>query len=116
MRVLFVEDNDQFRILIKNWLKDTDFNFDIVDGGFDAVKLLQEKHYDYVITDLYMPELSGPKLVDYIKHKYPSVKLVIMSVHPLDMIKKLTDIDNIFVKPTSKEEFIKIIENIITSQ
>lgn len=116
-RILVVDDSDLFIKLVSIWLKDTDYEYEIVDGGYDSVRALQNKHFDMMITDVYMPEMGGPKLVDYVSKKYKDLKIVVMSVHPLDIINKMfNNIDNVYVKPTNKEEFIKIIEDCFNSK
>jgi DNA-binding NtrC family response regulator len=114
--ILIVDDSDLFVKLVSVWLKDADYEYEIVDGGYDAVRALQNKHFDMMITDVYMPELSGPKLVDYVKNKYKKMIIVVMSVHPLEIIEKMVDIKNKYIKPTNKKEFIKIIEDCFNSK
>jgi DNA-binding NarL/FixJ family response regulator len=50
-------------------------------NGLDLVKLMEKHRPDIVITDLDMPVMSGSKLIDVMKVRFPEVKTIVLSMH-----------------------------------
>jgi DNA-binding NarL/FixJ family response regulator len=50
-------------------------------NGLELVKLMEKSRPDIVITDLDMPVMSGSKLIDVIKARFPEVKTIVLSMH-----------------------------------
>lgn len=45
---------------------------------------IQEQDFDVIVLDLTMPGRSGFELLIELKHKYPSLPVLILSIHPED--------------------------------
>ncbi|OCA88065.1 hypothetical protein A8F94_09605 [Bacillus sp. FJAT-27225] len=58
MRLLIVEDEQNIRDLLKLYLKK---HFDITeaDNGRDGLRLSLEQDFDFIILDMFMPEMDG---------------------------------------------------------
>ncbi len=66
--VLVVDDAAQMRKLVCSVLKKHGFKtIDVADGCY-AIHRLEESHYDAIITDLEMPQVSGDELVAIIRN------------------------------------------------
>jgi CheY-like chemotaxis protein len=62
MRVLIVDDEPQYRLLLRNILQDEGYEvFDAADGDEALVKMSRVK-VDMIISDVYMPMMDGVKL------------------------------------------------------
>ncbi len=60
MRFLVVDDFPTMRRIIKNLLKEIDYeNVDEAEDGSDALRKLKEDSYDFVISDWNMPNMTG---------------------------------------------------------
>lgn len=59
LRILVAEDNGVNQILIKAILDQMGHYSDIVANGFEALRQVQEAHYDVVLMDIQMPEMDG---------------------------------------------------------
>jgi len=57
--ILLVEDNHTNQLLMSALLKKTGVSFDIAQDGLEAVKQVQQAHYDLVLMDENMPNLNG---------------------------------------------------------
>ncbi len=83
IRVLLADDHNLVRAGIKSLLEDS--NNVIVVGeaanGRDAVVLTGQLSPDIVFLDIAMPELNGLDAAARIKKEYPSVWIVILSMH-----------------------------------
>jgi signal transduction histidine kinase/ActR/RegA family two-component response regulator len=66
-RILLVEDDPRVRTATVDALEDLDYEPVSCDNGAEAVKLFREQEFDLVITDVIMPEMSGPELIRYLK-------------------------------------------------
>ncbi len=68
MRVLVVDDFSTMRRIIKNLLRDLGFNNTVeADDGSSALALLQEGHFDFVISDWNMPGMEGIELLEKVR-------------------------------------------------
>ena len=111
MRVLITDDNLVWKSLVDIWLSTTDIIYTIVDGPFEAVALLQTLMFDIVVVDLYMPNMSGGKLCDYIEKNYPNIKVIMVSVMDISELNKYK-CKYKYVKPHEKNDFIEILETV----
>jgi len=59
LRVLVVEDNLVNQKIVSKYLTKWESKFDIAENGKIAVELVEKNHYDVVLMDLHMPEMSG---------------------------------------------------------
>ena len=78
-RILAVDDEavvlDSFRrILVLEG-----FNIDTVQSGPEALSLVRRNDYDFVFTDLKMPDMDGVEVVKAVKHLRPDVDMVVIT-------------------------------------
>jgi CheY-like chemotaxis protein len=78
-RILAVDDEavvlDSFRrILVLDG-----YNVDTVETGPEALGLVQRRDYDFVFTDLKMPDMDGVEVVKAVKHLRPDVDVVVIT-------------------------------------
>lgn len=78
-RILAVDDEavvlDSFRrILVLEG-----FSVDTVEHGPEALGLVQRNDYDFVFTDLKMPDMDGVEVVKAVKHLRPDVDVVVIT-------------------------------------
>ena len=76
-RVLIVDDEAEFRLLVKDALP----GFDVVEAenGRQALDVVQEVKLDLVITDIKMPVLDGIKLLATLRAQFPGLKVLAAS-------------------------------------
>ncbi|KKI44144.1 chemotaxis protein CheY, partial [Obesumbacterium proteus] len=66
LRFLVVDDFATMRRIVRNLLKDLGFNkVDEAEDGQNALTLLRESTFDFVITDWNMPHMDGLEPVSY---------------------------------------------------
>ena len=66
-RILLVEDDPRVRSATVGALEDLDYDPVACAGGAEAIELFNNRRFDLVITDVIMPEMSGPELIRYLK-------------------------------------------------
>jgi two-component system, cell cycle sensor histidine kinase and response regulator CckA len=66
--VLLVEDEKLVRTLVERYLGGLGYTVMAAEDGKDALRLLEEREVeiDAIVTDVVMPDMSGPDLVDRI--------------------------------------------------
>jgi CheY-like chemotaxis protein len=80
-RVLLVEDDWRVRMSVRQYLED--LGFDVVEAA-DAVEALSRAKgtLTLLVTDVVLPEVSGPKIREMLKGQYPDLKALYISAHP----------------------------------
>jgi YesN/AraC family two-component response regulator len=114
-RILVVDDNTLMRKLIVNAFKRDDLEFYEASDGTEGLRMLTERHYDLVVTDIIMPNMEGIELILETKHHFPGLNIIAISGGEpfyLYMAKKL-GIQGIFTKPLNQKEFSNTICKIL---
>lgn len=78
-RVLIVDDEPMIRQLLTDVLGDEGYRVDTVPSGEEAVIKLRDTRYDFVITDLMMPEMSGIQVIETVKQLDPETEVIVMT-------------------------------------
>jgi ActR/RegA family two-component response regulator/glycine cleavage system H lipoate-binding protein len=55
------------------------FNVDTVETGREALGLIRDHEYDFVFTDLKMPEMDGLDVVKAVKHVRPDIDVIMIT-------------------------------------
>src|SRR5258708_7785478 len=81
IRVLAIDDNEEFRTLITELLEPFGFEVHAVANPVKALEgFTREKDkFQLVLLDYYMPQLDGAKTFEWIKKLCPDVKVIIVS-------------------------------------
>jgi len=81
MKILIVDDFSTMRRIIKNLLRDLGFtNVTEADDGNSALPLLQNGHFDFLITDWNMPGMSGLELLRKVRAEERLADLPVLMV------------------------------------
>lgn len=79
-RVLVVDDNSTNRLILKNQLELWKLEASMAFSGDHALETLaQGLHFDLIITDMQMPEMSGLQLGKAIRELYPRLPMILLS-------------------------------------
>jgi CheY-like chemotaxis protein len=77
--ILIVEDNDQIRSLLCDILEMSGYIVRLAPDGVAALEDLQVEVPDIVLSDLYMPSMSGFELLPVVRQQLPMTRVVAMS-------------------------------------
>jgi CheY-like chemotaxis protein len=66
-RILLVEDDPRVRTATVGALEDLDYEPVACASGAEAIALFAAQEFDLVITDVIMPEMTGPELIRHLK-------------------------------------------------
>src|ERR1051325_6434221 len=78
-RVLVVDDEKVIREILSDFLTMEGYVVRTVEDGVEALKELQRRSYNLVISDLKMPNMGGLDLIERITHLQIPVLTVIMT-------------------------------------
>jgi DNA-binding NarL/FixJ family response regulator len=114
--VLIVDDEESIRISLKRMLEKDNYQVNTADNGSIALKKLANYHYDIILTDIMMDNISGVNLLKKIKEMYTDVIVILMtgfaSIDSAIDALRLGASDYI-IKPCSKKKILSSIENAI---
>ena len=77
--VLFVDDQEEIRFLIKRMLKNEPYAMLFASSGKEALEIIGKTNVDVIVTDVLMPNMSGLELLDIIKKSNPNIVRIILS-------------------------------------
>lgn len=79
--ILFVEDEDSLRTVIGDFLTESGYHMLITANGRDALAIAaaHDGPIDLLLTDVIMPQMSGPELARRIRATRPEMKVIFIS-------------------------------------
>lgn len=78
-RILLAEDDAAMRTYLERALFNAGFFVDSVDRGTAALPLLEENHYDLLLSDIVMPEMDGIELAQKCNEISPDTKVMFIT-------------------------------------
>lgn len=78
-RILIVDDDPDFRKLIKLFVEDTDHDCEAVEGADEALDALRRSSFDLVVSDICMSGKDGLQLAREAKKEFPDLDFIIMT-------------------------------------
>ena len=112
-RILCVDDEEVILGSFRKILVLDGYSVDTVETGQEALGLIQKHHYDFVFTDLKMPEMSGVDVTKSVKHLRPDIDVIIItgyaSVETAVECMKYGAMDYV-QKPFTEDELLDIVK------
>jgi len=83
LALLMVDDHTIVREGLRRILEPHACEWSITEAGtgFQALECLRRQHFDLAIVDLSMPGMSGLELIRRVKADYPTVAILVLSMH-----------------------------------
>lgn len=66
-KILIVDDSESIREVVSFTLENEGFEVLVADDGTDALKYLDGRPVDMIITDLHMPQMDGITLIKHVR-------------------------------------------------
>ena len=92
-QILLVEDEDAVRMFSSRALKNKGYHVLEANSGEDALRVMAalEKPIDLLITDVIMPQMDGPTLVEEVRKTQPELKVIFISGYTEDRVRSQFD-------------------------
>lgn len=82
IKILVVDDEAVVVKSCQRILSTGDYQVEGASGGREAIITMEQKQFDFVITDLKMPEVDGLTLIKWIKKSRPDTGILIITGYP----------------------------------
>lgn len=113
-KVLVVEDEGEIALLLNIILNEKNLELDYVNNLLSADEYLQKEEPSVIILDNKLPDGFGVDFISYIKKKYPSIKIIMISGFASARDVALANgADVFFEKPFSRKELYKSIDKFV---
>ncbi len=80
--ILIVEDAKVTRYALRMHLEEDFHSIQTAESFEEASSLIDEEHFDVIITDLMLPQKSGLDLLSEVRQKSPDTKVIIITAQP----------------------------------
>jgi len=80
-QILLIEDDPDQSALYERVLSLTGYQVTAVPNGESALGQLADHHFDLVLSDWYLPGMSGDVLIAEVKKQHQLVRTILMSSH-----------------------------------
>ena len=81
LRVLFVDDEDDFRETIVKRLNARKIIAEGAASGIQALEILANKDFDVIVLDVKMPDMDGIETLRHIKKLKPEIEVIMLTGH-----------------------------------
>jgi two-component system OmpR family response regulator len=113
-RILVVDDEGQIGLVMDMILNESQFQMDYAYSLLSADEYLQKHEPAVVILDNKLPDGFGVDYISYIKKKYPSIKIIMISgFGSVRDVALENGADVFFEKPFALDEFNKALNSLV---
>lgn len=92
-RILVIDDEERIRDACTMVLEEEGYELATADNGELGLKMIQEQHFDVILLDLMMPNLSGLEVLPQLKEQHPDTAVIVITgyatvEHSIEAMKK----------------------------
>lgn len=116
MRILLVEDEVNIREVVKMNLELEGYEVVGTDNGKDAIRFFHGQHFDLLILDVMLPEISGFQICEQVRLSNSEVPIIFLTAKDTagDRVSGLKlGADDYLTKPFNLEELLLRVQNLI---
>ncbi len=112
-RILVVEDEDMVRSVAERALVRQGYQVRTASNGEEALEILAQvaadesaEKFDLLISDVMMPLMDGPTMVEHARVRFPDLPILFMSGYAEEQLRKSINLDNVsfLAKPFSVQQ------------
>jgi DNA-binding NtrC family response regulator len=118
-RILIIEDDDEMRSLLKDFIEEEGYEADSVEKGTYAIRKLMTDPFDLIITDIRMPGYSGLEILPELKRLQPRIPIIVITAFGSEEVyrKALSRGANAYLeKPIQFYKLKELIQEIISTK
>ena len=84
-----------------------------VSNGQAALDLMDDIHFDLILTDLWMPEMSGFEMLKKIRSNPKNNKTMVVAVTADIEFQEVSSFDLVLYKPVTQDKFMELLQKIV---
>lgn len=114
--ILVVDDDEAVRTTLAEMLEIQEHDVSMASSGPEAVRMVMQRHYDIMFTDLGMPGMSGWELSQEVRQRSPQTHVVMITGWgtQLDQQKAAeSNVKKILPKPVSYDEIMHVVSDYV---
>ncbi|WGM41090.1 response regulator [Caulobacter sp. NIBR1757] len=117
--ILVVDDDAAFRAAVSRLLGSAGYRVAEAQGGGRAQTVLQSARPDILVTDIIMPDGDGIELINAVKWRYPTIRILAVSgrgcLGTLDLLKMaaMVGADATLSKPLGPEDLLSKVAGLV---
>ncbi len=77
--ILYVDDEDALRTLVKNQLATEGYVVETADDGDTAMEMLEKSSYGVILLDVRMPRVSGVEVLKFIRERKINTRVIMLT-------------------------------------
>ena len=77
--ILIVDDEESILVSLESILKKESYRTKTASNGLIALNMLQKAHYDLILTDIMMDDMTGIELLKKTKESFPEIVVLLMT-------------------------------------
>ena len=118
-KIMVVDDEVGIRNLLFDVLSGQGFQVTLAKDGQDSLKVMRNRRFDLLITDINMPRLDGIGLLRKMKRAGRKEKVIIMTGESFDQSRLKSEIPPVFTqlkKPFHMNYFLEVVSSALSPQ
>lgn len=117
-KILIIDDDVAFCLMVQTLFEKRNYQVSTIFSAVEAKRLIKKEHFDVVLTDLRLPDISGMELIHWIKTESPATQIIMMTGYAdiataIESIKK--GAFNYIPKPLSPDELLNAVKEALES-
>jgi DNA-binding NtrC family response regulator len=111
--ILVVDDELLIRDLLYDFFHGQGWEIALAENGEKALRIIESRKIDLVLTDLKMPDMDGMTLTKQLRESHPEIPVVVMTGYPSvdSAVEALrSKVADYIVKPFNINRLYKVIE------
>lgn len=116
VRALVVDDILMVRESLSIALESAGFSVAVASNGREALERLAEEPFDVLVTDMWMPEVDGLKLLKEIRGRFPGMRVFgvtgggpRLTIEAMTSLAEIWGAEKVFLKPFDEDELVAAI-------
>lgn len=116
MKILVIEDQNELRKLVKNFLEDYGYVVDEAEDGEEGYHKINMNSYDCLILDLNLPKLDGVEIARKVRKEGSGIPIIMLTARS-EIYDKIEGFDNgaddYITKPFDMKELLARVEAVL---
>ncbi|MFC1725620.1 response regulator [candidate division KSB1 bacterium] len=115
MRALIVDDDPDFRHLLKDLMTPKGINVDLAKDGLVGLLKAKREYYDIILLDIKMPSMDGEKVLNVLHKLKKTIPIIVISGYlTKELLLKLKEygVKAFLTKPVNPEMIFQTINQV----